>query len=170
MVAIIPADTTMLKELQRVSRTTFLQTFGAVNTAENMRHYLEHNLSEQQLSVELSNPNSAFYFALIESEIAGYLKINFAGAQTDIQDPRKLEVERIYVLQLYQGKQVGKALLEKALAIAKEKGMVSVWLGVWEHNTKAISFYTQFGFLPFAKHSFFLGEDEQIDVLMEKSV
>ncbi|HCX09280.1 MAG TPA: GNAT family N-acetyltransferase, partial [Hyphomonas sp.] len=49
-------------------------------------------------------------------------------------------------------------------------GVNWVWLGVWEHNQKAIAFYAHQGFEPFGRHSFRLGDDVQIDVMMRKKI
>ena len=45
-----------------------------------------------------------------------------------------------------------------------------VWLGVWEHNHKAIKFYQDKGFVRFGEHVFVLGEDRQTDFLMKKTL
>jgi ribosomal protein S18 acetylase RimI-like enzyme len=45
-----------------------------------------------------------------------------------------------------------------------------VWLGVWEHNPRAIAFYRKFGFAEVGEHIFPLGRDPQRDVLMSRSV
>jgi ribosomal protein S18 acetylase RimI-like enzyme len=49
---------------------------------------------------------------------------------------------------------------------SKSRGFNSLWLGVWEHNTKAISFYKSLGFIPYGEHDFHLGSDRQRDILM----
>jgi ribosomal protein S18 acetylase RimI-like enzyme len=54
------------------------------------------------------------------------------------------------------------------LAIARKKNVNYVWLGVWELNQKAISFYTKNGFVAFSAHSFWLGDDEQTDIMMKR--
>ena len=70
-------------------------------------------LISKELKRELLNKDSKFYFAVVEDQIAGYLKVNFREAQTELQDPLAMEVERIYVLQSFQGKKVGQALMEE---------------------------------------------------------
>jgi ribosomal protein S18 acetylase RimI-like enzyme len=60
--------------------------------------------------------------------------------------------------------------MESALKLAKEKGVDYVWLGVWEHNHKAIKFYQDKGFIRFGEHVFVLGEDRQTDFLMKKAL
>ena len=156
-----------INELQKISKETFVEAFSNQNTEENMRKYLEENLSIQQLTNELLNSESSFYFARMDEKIIGYLKVNFGKAQTDFKEDDSIEIERVYVLSEFHGKDVGKKLLDKAIEISREKNAKSVWLGVWEKNYKAIRFYQKNGFLEFGKHPFILGDDIQTDILMK---
>jgi ribosomal protein S18 acetylase RimI-like enzyme len=156
-----------VSRLQEISRKTFKEAFSSVNTEENMAKYMEETLSVAKLSLELENDNSAFYFASVDNKTIGYLKLNFGTSQTDIKDPLATEIERIYVLKAYQGKNVGQLLFEKALEIARQKKHHYIWLGVWEENQAAIRFYERNGFVAFDKHLFILGNDEQTDILMK---
>jgi len=45
-----------------------------------------------------------------------------------------------------------------------------VWLGVWDQNPRAISFYKKNGFIEFDKHVFRLGNDEQTDLMMRLEI
>jgi len=126
--------------------------------------------SNETLLAELSNRGSEFYFAQLGNRVIGYLKINSEQAQTELQHEHALEIERIYVLQEFQGRKAGQFLYEKALDIARLKTVRFIWLGVWEENHRAISFYQKNGFVAFDKHIFRLGDDEQTDILMKRSV
>jgi ribosomal protein S18 acetylase RimI-like enzyme len=152
--------------LQEIGRQTFSETFSSVNTGENMIKYLSDRFSIENLSHELSNSDSEFYFALAGNRVTGYLKINTGKAQTEIQESKSLEIERIYVLKEFQGKKIGQALYEKALKIAKDKQAVFIWLGVWENNLRALSFYRKNGFVEFGSHIFILGDSRQKDFMM----
>ena len=155
-----------INNLQKISRDTFFETFVTSTSEENMQHYLENNFSKEQLTKEVENSHSEFYFAILESEVIGYLKINNSAAQTELKDDQALEVERIYVRNQFHGKGVGQQLLDYAIQIAKQKNMQSVWLGVWENNHRAISFYKKNGFVAFDTHVFMLGEEAQTDYMM----
>jgi ribosomal protein S18 acetylase RimI-like enzyme len=157
-----------IEQLQKIGRLTFYETFSAVNTEDNMKKYLEEELSLEKLTAELNTESSEFYFAVLDNNIIGYLKLNIGQSQTEIKDDSALEIERIYVLQELHGKKVGQVLYEKAMQIAKRKNAHYVWLGVWEMNTKAISFYRKNGFVEFDRHIFRLGDDEQTDIMMKK--
>jgi ribosomal protein S18 acetylase RimI-like enzyme len=155
-----------LAALQAIGRKTFAETYSDGNTVENMVKYLADGFSEEKLGAELQNKNSQFYFALQKEKVIGYLKVNTGDAQNDKQDPTSLEIERIYVLREYQGKQVGFSLYQQAFAMALERKSPYIWLGVWEKNPNAMRFYQKQGFVEFDQHIFQLGEDAQTDILM----
>ena len=156
-----------LVPLQEIGRKTFYDTFFESDSEESMKAYLDTSFSTEKLTAELENPNSEFYFATQNEVVIGYLKVNFGAAQTELQDANAVEIERIYVIQDYHGKQVGQLLFEKAMAIAKNNHCNYIWLGVWEENHRALQFYTKNGFVAFDKHIFVLGEEEQTDIMMK---
>ena len=156
-----------LEFLQTIGRQTFSETFAPYNSAENLAQYLEQSFSPDKLNKELANTDSSFYLAEDNSQVIGYLKINFGQAQTELKDEDALEIERIYVLQQYHGKKVGQLLYEKAIELAAEMKKQYVWLGVWEENNRALQFYKKNGFVEFDKHIFKLGDEEQTDIMMK---
>lgn len=160
-------DIKEIERLQAIGKQTFTETFAAHNSAENMAKYLEEAYADEKLSAELNDPNSVFYFAELDNQVIGYLKLNFGGAQTELKDNKALEIERIYVTKAFHGKKVGQLLYNKAIEVAKEKSADYIWLGVWEENQKALQFYKKNGFVEFDKHVFVLGDDAQTDLMMK---
>jgi ribosomal protein S18 acetylase RimI-like enzyme len=156
-----------LSQLQKIGISTFSETFAEHNTKEDLEKYLDESFSNEKLSSELNSPHSSFYFAEIDNNVVGYLKINFGASQTELKDNKAVEIERIYVLQAYHGKKIGQLLFNKAIEIAKEHKANYVWLGVWEENHRALQFYKKNGFVPFDTHIFKLGNDEQTDIMMK---
>jgi diamine N-acetyltransferase len=166
-IEIIKIGVSDIEQLQVIGRQTFFETFADGNTEENMQKYLEEGFTLDKLTLELTNPNSEFYFAQFDNKVIGYLKINFGQAQTELKDQKALEIERIYVLKEFHGKKVGQILYDKAFAIAKQISANYLWLGVWEENPRAINFYKKNGFVEFDQHIFKLGTDEQTDIMMK---
>ena len=156
-----------INQLQQVSRQTFSETFSVVNTKENMRKYLDEELSTEKLTNELANPDSEFYFALLENNVIGYLKLNFGQSQTELKDDNAIELERIYVLKEFQGKSIGQFLYNYTIQIARQRDVDYLWLGVWENNIRARNFYQKNGLVEFDKHIFKLGNDVQTDIMMK---
>ncbi|MDP9046776.1 MAG: GNAT family N-acetyltransferase [Bacteroidota bacterium] len=150
------------------SKKTFYDFFAHLNDLSNIEAYSATAFTLEKIQSELSNPDSEFYFAKLDNELAGYLKLNFDDAQTELQGEKALEIERIYVSAQHHGKHIGRGLLNFAADIARKKQLEYIWLGVWEHNDKAIGFYKHHGFEVFSSHKFLLGDDLQTDLLMRK--
>lgn len=150
------------------SKKTFFDFFAHLNDPANIEAYASVAFTPQKIQAELSNPNSEFYFAMLHGQVVGYLKLNFADAQTEFRDEKALEVERIYVAGEQHGNHIGRQLLNFAVDTAINNQFEYIWLGVWEHNHKAIGFYQHHGFEIFSSHEFLLGDDRQIDLLMRK--
>lgn len=161
------ATLTDIYQLQKIGIQTFSETFSAGNTEEDMTKYLDESFSLKKLTAELNDKNSEFYFAVFEKSIIGYLKLNFGQSQTELKEDKAVEIERIYVLKDFHGKNVGQLLFKKAMLLAKQINAGYVWLGVWEKNPRAINFYKKNGFIEFSKHVFKLGNEEQTDIMMK---
>lgn len=135
-----------------------------------MRKYLDEELSQSKLEVEIDTPGSEFYFIYRSNQMVGYLKVNFGNAQTVSYGDGSLEIERIYIQKEHHGTGAAKALLDWAIGIAREREAEYLWLGVWEKNPRAIRFYSKYGFKAFGSHVFKLGDDEQTDILMKRQL
>ena len=159
-----------LHELQAISIETFTETFKEHNLPEHLQAYLEKAYNLDKLKQELAIPSSYFYFIYADQQIAGYLKLNTDDAQSEPMGADSLEVERIYVRKAFQKFGIGKQLLNKAIELAAEQNKTTIWLGVWEENENAIEFYRKKGFVQTGSHSFYMGDDEQVDLIMVKAL
>ncbi|MBA5746638.1 diamine N-acetyltransferase [Aerococcus sp. 150760007-1] len=157
-------------ELRAVSIETYTDTFGEFNSDENMRVYLEDAYNRDKLLAELAEPNSQFFFLKENNETVGYLKLNLGDAQTEYIGDNLLEVERIYVRTAFLRNGYGTKLIQTAEETARELGVNGMWLGVWEHNQRALNFYSKMGFRHISQHSFFMADDEQIDLIYYKDL
>ena len=78
-----------------------------------------------------------------------------------------MELERIYAETTQIGAGVGKTLLHTVIKIAQAEGFETLWLGVWEHNERAVEFYHRQGFEDVGKNDFMLGSERQTDLIMQ---
>lgn len=159
-----------LDELVEFSRTTFEDAFAHLNKPEDFKDYTLNAFSRETLKKELIHPDSDFYLIYDGGRLAGYFKINRAGAQTDLRDGDSLELERIYVHKDFQGRKIGKWMMNRIEEITREQGYRYLWLGVWELNKDAIRFYQSNGFKKFGEHPYFIGKDKQTDWLMRLDI
>ena len=158
----------LVKVLCQISAKTFTETYGEQNTPENLQKYLEERLNTKQISDEIQTPETLFLLVELNHEIIGYARLRVNLIENP--DPKALEIERFYVEKAFHGQKMGAGLMQKCIDIAREKHYQSLWLGVWEYNPKAISFYEKQGFEIFGTHIFQLGDDAQTDYLMKKDL
>lgn len=130
-------DSDVLREL---SIKTYYETFSSMNTPENMEAYLEQAFDRKKLIHELSDTNSLFLLLKKDDKPIGYLKVNEAPSQTDINDENALEIERIYVSKEFKGEGMGKYLMKHAIKIAiKRRKNISG--SVFGRKTKRLSVF-----------------------------
>ena len=155
-----------LQTLVDISISTFISAFEKHNNPEDFKAYMKKAFSQEQLREELLNPNVRFYFVYKDASLVGYYKLNAQNAQTEPLGNDSIEIERIYVLEQFQGQQIGKEMLYNIIQLAKQEQMAFIWLGVWEMNTAAIRFYERHGFVKFNSHPYYVGSDKQTDWMM----
>ena len=156
--------------LADLSRKTFYDSFAEFNTKENMDKFLEEQFTKDALMKEVSAPNNIFLLAYSENIPVGYARLRENNIPPSLKTDRAIEIARIYAVKESIGKGVGTALMRKCIDVALLKDYNILWLGVWEHNQRAIDFYIRWGFEKFAEQDFILGNDVQKDWLMKKVI
>lgn len=165
-----PAVMDNIDVLQKLSADTFIETYAAYNTDEDMRLHVAEQFNRERLMSELSSKENYFFIAFHESGPAGYIKLRTAKQPPEHEGLKHIELERIYALKLFKGTGLGKLLIQQCVDTAIENNYEVLWLGVWKQNEKAIQFYTKYGFTIFGEQVFTLGTDDQSDWLMKKEL
>lgn len=95
---------------------------------------------------EVVDPESFYYFCYFNDELAGYLKLNIGSAQTESDYPESLEIQRIYVLQKYQGQKMGLSMMQHAIAVAKKNKEIASLARCLGKEFKGSSFLSKIWF------------------------
>lgn len=161
------ADVDLLAE---IGRQTFVEAFGAANTPENMATFLRAHFTPETVAVELAAPDHEFYLAAVAGESVGYLKLRWPALDARVPYRDVLQISRLYLLEKFLGQGLGDQLMQFSLARAHQHHCAAVWLTVWEHNPRAISFYQKWGFRQTATEDFILGGDVQLDYVLVKAL
>ncbi|PSR55655.1 GNAT family N-acetyltransferase [Adhaeribacter arboris] len=154
--------------LATIGQQSFIEAFGDANTPENMAAFLIKGFAPEIIANELANSSTEFYLAEIADEAAGYVKMEFPAPDSRVPFQNALKISRLYLLRQFLGLGLGDQLMHFSLEKAKLLGCEAVWLTVWEHNPRAISFYQKWGFYQVGTEDFILGDDVQLDYLLVK--
>lgn len=172
-ISLAKANLPTATQLANLGRQTFQDTFGASNSVANMAAYLAENFSPELQLAELQDRENTFLLAHMQAELVGYAKLRDNSAlglpEAEAQAGR-LEIERLYVRDDWQGTGLGAALMRGILALAEQLHCTAVVLGVWEKNERARAFYQRFGFREIGRHAFRLGQDVQTDLILRKGM
>lgn len=169
-IRISPVTIQDINVLQDLSIETFSETFGQQNPPEDLELYLEKAFNPQQLTKEIMDSNTNFYFIFQEALLAGYIKLKNASLPGHPFLGEALEVERLYVRKGYQHLGLGKHLLDFASEEAQRTHKEYLWLSVWEYNPTAYGFYKSQGYVECGSRHFHLGTLAQTDLIMKKEI
>jgi ribosomal protein S18 acetylase RimI-like enzyme len=163
-----PATASDAAVLAELGARTFYDSFAAQNTPENMAAYLAASFGPEQQRAELGDPQNTFLLIEADGVAMGYAQLRAGKPPACISDPTAIELVRLYVSSSFQGTGVGGRLMDACLTEARQAGYQTIWLGVWQQNTRAQAFYERWSFSVVGDHIFQLGADRQLDWLMER--
>lgn len=148
----------------------FNDTFAWCNTRENMLAYTSVALSTDALAGVICDRQCELWLAETDRELLGYAVLRHGDALSCVSGPAPIELARLYVRRTHHGQGVAAALMQHCHQRCWELGRRTWWLGVWEHNHRALAFYQRWGFRPVGTKVFQLGDDPQIDIVMKRDV
>jgi ribosomal protein S18 acetylase RimI-like enzyme len=159
----VATDATALAEL---AAQTFRETFAADNRPEDIALHTAHAYGTSQQERELVDPDISTLLVEIDGQLAGYAQLRSSVPPAFVIGEKPIELWRFYIAQPWQGRGVAQALLRKVESEAHRRGGRTLWLGVWERNERAKTFYHKSGFVDKGSHIFIVGTDPQTDRIL----
>ncbi len=148
----------------------FHDTFAATNRPEDLSAYLAQAYGEEQQRQEIEDEDVITLVCEVGEATAGFAQVRRAETPPCVLGPAPVELARFYVAHEWHGRGIAQQLMDAVHRAAMNLGGRTLWLGVWEHNARAIAFYQKCGFRTVGSHPFLLGSDLQTDLLMERGV
>lgn len=161
----VPADAPSLAVL---AERTFRDAFGARNSPENVDLHCSRVFGPEIQQREIGDRGLVTTVVEAEGRMIGFSQLRIPSAHPAVVAKRPAEINRFYLLAEWHGRGMADELMRDALATAAREDCDCVWLGVWEHNPKAMAFYRKSGFEVVGTHSFMLGLDRQRDLIMSR--
>lgn len=148
----------------------FNDTFAWCNTRENMLAYTSVALTAEAFAEAIGDRRCELWLAETDRALQGYAMLRTGDAISCVSGPAPIELARLYVRRTHHGQGVAATLMQHCFQRCRELGYRTWWLGVWEHNYRALAFYQRWGFRPVGAKVFQLGDDPQIDIVMTREV
>jgi GNAT superfamily N-acetyltransferase len=146
---------------------TFEEAFSHMNEPAHMAAYLEQAYGLAQQTAELSNPDVITLLAYVEDRLAAFTQLRRRPPPACVTGAQPIELWRFYVDRPWQGRGVAQRLMTAVFAAARDMAGRTLWLGAWERNPRALTFYARCGFRDVGTDDFWLGSDRQTDRVLE---
>jgi GNAT superfamily N-acetyltransferase len=159
-------DSAVIAEL---GARTFTEAFASENKPEDMAAYVGSTFTPERMAREIE-AGGIFFIARAEGRPVGYAKLARGEPPDCVKGSSPIELVRLYVVRELHGRGVAHALMEACLAESRRLGRETLWLGVWERNPRAQSFYRKWGFVDVGSQPFVLGSDVQTDRVFVRAV
>jgi ribosomal protein S18 acetylase RimI-like enzyme len=156
--------------LAHLGTRTFRETFQALYAPEDLQAFLMEAYGEAIQASELADPARPALVLELEGSPVGFAQLRLDHREPCVPGHHPAELQRIYLLRDAQGGGRGGALLAACEDLARASGADVLWLGVWEHNAKALAFYTRSGFREVGDHHFQIGQQVDRDLILVKDL
>jgi ribosomal protein S18 acetylase RimI-like enzyme len=172
-----PADA---DEVASLAARTFALACPPSTTAEAIAEHVRTVLSPERFASHLADPARRVVIAEVDGRAVGYtMTVAAPPADPDVAGALRLrpeiELSKVYVEAGQHGVGIARPLMAETLRIARDLAGASgrdaeagIWLGVNEHNARAIRFYERSGFRIVGTRSFRLADSVETDHVMER--
>lgn len=157
--------------LSAFGRQVFGQTFAPENDPADLQAYLHEAYADARQAAEIADPRVDTL--LVEDEggaLVAFAQLREGPPGEGVTGERPVELWRFYVDAAWHGRGVAASLMRAVEAAAQARNARTLWLGVWERNTRAQAFYRKQGFTVVGSQIFMLGPDPQRDLVMAREV
>jgi diamine N-acetyltransferase len=152
--------------LATLAASTFRDTYSPHIDPDEIERHISVNFTPELIAAEIEDPASSVLVGCVGGEPVGYATLRIGSSPTSVPVSPSLELVRLYLEKSRIGKGYGSALMCACLEEQKRLGCDMIWLGVWNHNAAAISFYEKWGFKEAGTCQFILGGRTCEDLVM----
>ncbi|CAN5378703.1 GNAT family N-acetyltransferase [soil metagenome] len=154
--------------LAAVAAETFPLACPPHTKPEAIAAFIAANLSETSFDGYLADPDRSLFIAEVGDEPAGYTMVVFGepsdpDVATAVTARPTAELSKVYVREAFHGGGLAAQLVAASVESARDRGAVSVWLGVNQENVRANRFYEKRGFALAGTKRFLVGDRYEDD-------
>jgi ribosomal protein S18 acetylase RimI-like enzyme len=135
-----------ISALAKLAAKTFTETFGHSFTPEELKTQIKETRSEPCFRSVMDG--DTILVAIMDDELAGYVQLGDVKVNVQGVKPRPGDqaVNAIYIHSDYQGKGIGRALMDAAFEHRRFQNAANIFIDVWDENKRAVDFYLKYGF------------------------
>ncbi|MDO9479449.1 MAG: GNAT family N-acetyltransferase [Hydrogenophaga sp.] len=129
-----------------LSVQVFLDTYATEGIRPDLAREAFSHYSAQAFATRLAEPDRVFLLCEHATGLLGFAELLLRPLPAPAQPTVGAELVRLYVQPQAQGIGIGRGLLQAAESAAADRGLLHLWLTVWEDNHRARGFYEAVGY------------------------
>ena len=150
--------------VERIFRRGFHDTFAHLYAPQDLQSFFD-TITQEKWTAELADDRYAFRIAEEDGRPVGYVKLGPPELPVTPAG-RAIELRQLYLLKEWHGRGIAQQLMDWALASARSRGAVEIYLTVFTDNHRARRFYERYGFDYVGPYKFMVGSHADEDIIM----
>jgi ribosomal protein S18 acetylase RimI-like enzyme len=130
-----------LGPIREITWRSWMTTYSRFIPETDLKSYLDLHYTKEVLLNMFNDPLVHGFVAENEDQVAGFVRLSF-----DLNENR-LNIPSLHVLSEFQGRGIGRRLLDRAEKYAVGRGLDKIWIGVMIKNRRALALYRRVGFV-----------------------
>lgn len=156
--------------LRAMARRCFAETFGHLYDAEPLHNFLDSAFGQQgSMDRAFADPAVRWRVAISSEGPIGYARLNPLRAPAPDPLPGALQLQQLFVLKEWHGRDVAQNLMDWVLTTAADDAH-ELYLTVFDHNERAKRFYAKNGCSEVGRTTFTLGDRVDDDRIWRRSL
>jgi len=145
--------------LALIGAATLLESFAGFVPGHALLGHCERYHHAAAYLGYLAKPETHIWLAEVDPGAApvGYAMLTAPDFPEGLAQPGDLELRRIYLFSRFHGRGTARALMDLAIATARERQATRLLLGVHPENHRALAFYRKNGFAQIGVRTFQVG-------------
>ena len=134
--------------------------------------YFESYYTLEKVQTELEDPKLSHFIIELEQEPIGIVKLNAQESTELLTGQPSVLLEKIYLLNAYSGKGIGRVVLRKIEELLRKQGVKYLWLDTMKKG-RTLSFYQSQGYHILGEkllHYTHIKEEERLMCILSKSL
>lgn len=148
-----PAQAADLLKLSVLFKQVYIATYGVEGVSDEFANFITRQFSVERLEQLIARHPENLIVAVYKNNLVGVTEIEF-DKKCPVEGIVAPELNKLYILEWFCGKGIGRRLLEEAEQVVRAKGNDQLWLWVLDSNARAISFYSKHGYKDIGQASF----------------
>ncbi|MFP3942241.1 MAG: N-acetyltransferase family protein [Thermoanaerobaculia bacterium] len=127
----------------------FLDTYATDGIRPDLAREVLAGYSPQAFAERLADPATAFLLAERAGHLVGFAEVTAerpCPSEEESARTASTQLVRLYVQGRFQGRGIGRELLQRAEEVASDAGAAGLWLAAWSGNHGALRFYARLGY------------------------